>query len=293
VEDRIPVLLDTDPGSDIDDALAIAYLCKQPRCELVGITTVSGDTPKRAAIAEIVCRAYGREDVPIVAGARETFAYGVGQPNVPHYDPVAHLPHRSDYAPDQAVDYLRSTIRSRPGEIVLLSIGPFTNVALLLAIDPEIPSLLRSFVSMAGNFFQGYGNEWNCAVDPMATCAVAKRRAEQTWVGLDVTTKCTMTPDEVQARFATPPHDVILPMAKKWFEGASHITFHDPLAAALVFRPDLCTYQGGEVSVPYGQDELKHAGHTVLSNGEGPHQVAATVDRDAFFSEYFGVVGNG
>ena len=64
----VSVLLDTDPGSDIDDVLAIAYLLKQPRCEFVGITTVSGDTPKRAALAEMVCRAFGREDIPIVAG---------------------------------------------------------------------------------------------------------------------------------------------------------------------------------------------------------------------------------
>jgi len=66
--DRIPILLDTDPGSDIDDVLALAYLLRQPRCELVGVTTVTGDVAKRAAIVEVVCRAYGHPHVPIHLG---------------------------------------------------------------------------------------------------------------------------------------------------------------------------------------------------------------------------------
>jgi len=57
----IPVLLDTDIGSDIDDALALAYLLGQPRCELLGITTVSGRDPRiRASLADAVCRAQWR-----------------------------------------------------------------------------------------------------------------------------------------------------------------------------------------------------------------------------------------
>ena len=81
--DRIPVLLDTDIGSDIDDAVALAYLLRQPRCELVGITTVSGDVQKRAALAEVTCRAGGREDIPIHCGRRDVLLNGPGQPNVP------------------------------------------------------------------------------------------------------------------------------------------------------------------------------------------------------------------
>ncbi len=57
--DTLPVLLDTDIGSDIDDAVALAYLLRQPRCELLGITTVSGEPDKRAMLADAVCRAGG------------------------------------------------------------------------------------------------------------------------------------------------------------------------------------------------------------------------------------------
>jgi purine nucleosidase len=65
---RVPVLFDTDIGSDIDDAVALAYLLRQPRCELLGVTTATGDTGQRAALAEVICRAAGRNDVPIHAG---------------------------------------------------------------------------------------------------------------------------------------------------------------------------------------------------------------------------------
>ncbi len=72
--EAVKILLDTDPGSDIDDAIALAYLARHPDCELLGVTTVTGDVRRRAAIVEVVLRAFGREDVPIVAGASDVLA---------------------------------------------------------------------------------------------------------------------------------------------------------------------------------------------------------------------------
>src|ERR1041385_1683340 len=141
--ERIPLLLDTDAGSDIDDAVALAYLLRQPRCELLGIATVTGEVEKRDAICEIVARAAGRDDIPIHLGRREPLLDGPGQPHVPHYDAVAHLPHRLEREEHAAVGFMREQIRARPGEITLLTIGPYSNVALLFALDPEIPSLLK------------------------------------------------------------------------------------------------------------------------------------------------------
>src|SRR5688500_14567401 len=67
--ERIPLLLDTDIGTNVDDALALLYLLRQPRCELLGVTTVSGDVRRRAACAEAVCEDAGRADVPVRPGA--------------------------------------------------------------------------------------------------------------------------------------------------------------------------------------------------------------------------------
>lgn len=288
--DRICVLLDTDIGSDIDDAVALAYLLRQPRCELAGITTVSGDVAQRAACAQVICEAAGRGDVPIHCGASSVLLYGPGQPEAPQYRAIRSRPHRSDWPACTAVDFMRRTIRSRPGEVVLLSIGPLTNVALLFALDPEIPSLLRSLVSMAGVFYEPAQREWNCLVDPMATAMVYNARPPRHLsIGLDVTTKCTMPAEEVRRRFTGPLLSVVREMAEVWFTERPQIMFHDPLAAAVIFKPELCMYEDGLVSVPCDNDPGKQ-GHTLFATGgAAPHRVAQRVDVNGFFEEYFSV----
>lgn len=284
----IPVLLDTDIGSDIDDAVALAYLLKQPRCDLVGITTVTGDVAKRSAIAEAVCAAAGRRDIPIHAGAGKGLLHGVGQREVPQYAALAGKPHRKDWPAGTAVDFLRRTIRSRPGEITLLSIGPLTNLALLFALDPEIPSLLKAHVAMAGCFFDPMP-EWNCRVDPIATCmAYAARPPRCVSYGLDVTFKVQMEMDEVRRRFVPTPLNIVGELAEVWFKGSKKLTYHDPLAAACIFKPDLCAYEDGTIVVTPGPGEAE--GRTTFTPAPGgPHRVAKTVKPEAFFEEFFSV----
>src|SRR5687767_5814754 len=100
----------------------------EKRCELAGITTVTGDTGRRAALAQLLCDAAGQPTIPIHCGASTTLT-GPGQPHVPPYDAIKSLAHRTDWPSDTAVPFMAEAIRSRPGEIVLLSIGPMTNVA--------------------------------------------------------------------------------------------------------------------------------------------------------------------
>lgn len=80
------VLLDTDIGGDIDDALALAYLLKQPRCELLRITTVGGEPEKRAALASATCHAAGRAEMPIHVGASAPLLVAVSDQSAPHRD---------------------------------------------------------------------------------------------------------------------------------------------------------------------------------------------------------------
>ena len=65
------IILDTDIGGDIDDAICLAYLLKEPNCDLLGISVVCGEPEKRAAVADAICKAAGRT-VPIVAGLHTT-----------------------------------------------------------------------------------------------------------------------------------------------------------------------------------------------------------------------------
>ncbi|RYG38144.1 nucleoside hydrolase [bacterium] len=285
---REKVLLDTDPGSEIDDVLALAYLSRHPDCELLGVTTITGDTQRRAALAEIVLRDYGQPDVPVLAGMRETLAWGIAQPEVQHFDVMKNRPHRLDHRSD-AVDFMRQTIRSRPGEVTLVTIGPLTHAALLFALDPEIPSLLKGMVSMAGSFFRGEECEWNCEADPVASAMTFSRSLKHTVVGMDVAAPCFLNRDEARTRFSHPAFDAVRPMTERWFTEKKMVVFHDPLAAVSVFRPDLMRYRTGVVICP--EDEF---GRTRFEwTPEGPHHVAREVDPQAFFTEFFNIIERG
>jgi inosine-uridine nucleoside N-ribohydrolase len=207
--EKIKVLLDTDIGTDIDDALALAYLLKQERCELLGVTTVTGQARLRAELASAICRRAGRDDVPIHAGCEQAILIEMRQKAAEQAAVLGDWPRRRDFPPNTAVEFLRRTIRAHPGEVTLLTIGPLTNVALLFATDPEVPSLLAGLVLMCGRFFASMGGEWNAIGDPHATAVVfgagtQSRPPRLVSFGLDVTLRCQMLPDECRRRFAAP-----------------------------------------------------------------------------------------
>lgn len=298
----LPILLDTDIGSDIDDAVALAYLLRQPECDLLGITTVSGEARQRARLADAVCQAAGRTDVPIHVGTEAPLLVHQQQPRAPQAEALSGgaWPHR-EFTPDQtAIHFLRRVIRERPGEITLLAIGPLTNLALLFARDPEIPSLLKELVIMGGWFFERPQPEWNIRCDPHAAemvfaAPVPRLRA----VGIDVTQRCKMNADECRQRFtaAGGPLAPVADFAEVWFRHVSQITFHDPLAAAVLFEPSLCGWEEHHVDVELtspkrlGQTFPEwHDRHNSEQGTARPHQLAATVDTEAFFSHFFDVV---
>ncbi|MCW3100893.1 MAG: Inosine-uridine nucleoside N-ribohydrolase [Chthonomonadaceae bacterium] len=296
--ERMPVLLDTDIGSDIDDAVALAYLLRQPACELLGITTVSGEPERRASLADAVCQAGGHPDVPIHVGVANPLIVTQHQPRATQAEALsAAMPHRGFAQANTAIAFLRNTIRSRPGEITLLTIGPLTNIALLFAMDPDLPGMLRQLVMMGGRYHTRAANggltEWNILCDPHAAAMVFDAPIPRlVAVGLDVTEPCQLPRDECRARFtaAAGPLAPVAAMAEVWFRHAPHITFHDPLAAALIFEPSLCALQPYHIDVELTSPHLY--GLTLPLPGDPkPHLVAARVDPAAFFAHYFGVVG--
>ena len=142
----IPLLLDTDIGSDIDDAVCLAYLLANPSFDLLGITTVSGDTVQRAQLASVLCRIAGRR-IPIHPGRRRTLFDEEMQPHVPQARALDRWAHDTTFTQGEAVEFLRHTIRSRPGEITLLGIGPMSNLAALFAADEATPPASSSTTS--------------------------------------------------------------------------------------------------------------------------------------------------
>ena len=107
------ILLDTDIGSDIDDAVCLAYLLMQPECELMGITTVMGDTHKRAMLASALCRA-AEKTIPIYPGARTALYQFTTPLEVSQYQGLKNHPHDTVFPENQWLDFMRNTIRQNP-----------------------------------------------------------------------------------------------------------------------------------------------------------------------------------
>lgn len=289
------VLLDTDIGTDVDDAVALAYLLSHPDCELLGITTVTGEANKRASLASVLCQAAGKE-IPIYPGAEKPMQ---GEQRQLFAQQAAALPrwdHQADFPLNQAVDFLANTIRSHPGEVTLLTIGPLTNIGMLFSDHPDLPELLAGLVMMGGSFASDASAnervEWNMAGDPLASEVVYKAPVRlHRSLGLNVTQQVIMPAEAVREQFTAPLLKPVVDMAEIWFaQFYPSITFHDPLAAATIFEPDLCSYQQGTVQI----DSVDQPGRTIWQQQEhdGPHQVAMAVDVDRYFQHFFQIVGN-
>lgn len=199
------VLLDTDIGSDIDDAVCLAYLLSQPGCDLLGITTVSGEPKNRAMLASALCKA-ANKNIPIYPGTEKPLLVRQNQPFAPQAKALEHWEYEKEFPRNEAIEFLRRIIHKNPGEVTLLAIGPLTNIALLFSVDPVIPGLLKQLVIMGGVFTNCLANlphaEWNILCDPHAASIVYSAPVNiHKSIGLDVTCQVTMDKEEVKKRF--------------------------------------------------------------------------------------------
>lgn len=286
----IKVLLDTDIGSDVDDAICLAYLLANPACELLGITTVTGEAVERAKMASAQCK-MAKQDVPIYPGCERPIFVEQKQVTAPQATALTRWPHEKEFPKGEAIEFMRRTIRKHPGEVTLLAIGPLTNVAALFMADQEIPSLLRSLVLMNGMFTRRVANwgprEWNAFGDPAATGIVYQAPVKKFQaVGIDVTAGVTMPPEEVRKRFDVPMLRPVRDFAEVWFQHYPVMYFHDPLAAAVIFDDQICGFDRGKVDVELTSERL--AGYTYWkTDPQGPHEVALRVDGQRFFDHFF------
>jgi purine nucleosidase len=202
---RTRILFDTDPG--IDDAMALLMLARDARAELVGISTVFGNAPVdiTTANALALCHRFGI-DVPVARGAARPM---VSEPR--HFpvqihghdglgDVAAHPPHARAPEAADAASFICDLARRHGSELTLVAVGPLTNLAQALALDPELPRHVQRVVVMGGAFGTlGHGGnvtpvaEANVFCDPHAAAAVFGAAWPVTVVGLDVTHQVLMS----------------------------------------------------------------------------------------------------
>ena len=140
------IIIDTDIGTDIDDAFAVALALRSPEFKILGLTTASGDTEARARILDRMLGEVGRQDIPVAVGAPTMLPYGATV-DQHRYGETGHFARASHL---EAVAFLRDQIERNPGEITLVAIGPLTNIGALIDQHPDAFRKLKRVVIMGG-----------------------------------------------------------------------------------------------------------------------------------------------
>lgn len=187
---KIPVILDTDIGSDIDDTWALAMLLRSPELDLKYVTTSTGDTTYRAQIVAKMLEIAGRSDVKIGLGESQALF------NKPQARWVKDYPltKYSGMVYEDGIGAMIDLIMKSQDLVTLIAIGPLPTIAAALQREPRIATKVR-FVGMQGSIYQGYGGsstpmpeynvvqdvpaaksvftaEWAMTITPLDTCGL-------------------------------------------------------------------------------------------------------------------------
>jgi pyrimidine-specific ribonucleoside hydrolase len=251
------LIIDTDPG--VDDAFAIALACASPDVDLLGVTTVFGNVGLASTTRNAlrVLALYGREDVPVAAGADRPLVFAH-----PHRARYVHgedgLSDRSHLLPERATGVagtdavsLMATLLEQAAEpVTIVPIGPLTNIALLLAAHPAARAKIERLVIMGGGI--AFGNvtaaaEFNIWSDPEAARRVlAEEEVPTVLVPLDLTHRCAVDGAWLDSLAAGGPRGELLAeltaTTRRYYSesmGRDGIVIHDAVAMAEAISPGL------------------------------------------------------
>ncbi|WNY83552.1 ribonucleoside hydrolase RihC [Cronobacter dublinensis] len=291
---KTPIILDTDPG--IDDAVAIAAALFSPEIDLQLITTVAGNVSVEKTTRNVLqLLHFWQADVPVAQGAATPLTRPLrdaasihGESGMDGYDFPAHDRQTLNVPAFQAM-YER--LMASPEPLTLVTIGPLTNIALLLTHYPACTAKINRLVMMGGS--AGRGNftpnaEFNIAIDPEAAARVFESGIDIVMCGLDVTHQAVLTPDYLAALPALNRTGQLLHALFSHYRAGSMTTglrMHDLCAIAWLLKPELFTLKRCFVAVETRGDYT--AGTTVVDiegrlNRPANAQVALDIDVAAF-----------
>src|SRR5690242_15795419 len=258
------VIIDTDPG--VDDAFALLLAMRSPELKIEGLTPVAGNVPLELTLPNALrmVEIAGRTDIPVAAGAKVplvrrlvTAAYAHGENGLGG----AVFPEPKTKAIDEpAAQFIRRIVRKYPHEVTLITLGPLTNVAMALNLDPELAGMIRGLTMMGGSLSGGNitpAAEFNIYVDPEAARIVFQSGIPITMVGLDATRKTSLTEEHVRTLEAA-QNPVSQAAAKIGRNAINHNreqgflvgpNMHDSLAVAAFLDPSILKFKDYYVDV--------------------------------------------
>jgi purine nucleosidase len=252
---RIPVVIDTDIGDSIDDAFAVALALRSPELDIRLITTVTDDVTSRWRLAYKELGIFERSNIQIAAGASEPLMDPVHHGQSREFEVLTQRDPPPPAAGTSAADAIIQTVLMSPAKITIAAIGPLTNIALALKLNPAIKQNIERIVLMGGAYRTAQ-SEYNIQRDRIAAAIVFDSGVPITAVGLDVTLQCKLRPQDLdRLRVADDPASRFLMRLldlSKSETREDYPTLHDPLAIAAMFRPELIETAMGKVEVSIG-----------------------------------------
>jgi purine nucleosidase len=289
------VIVDTDVGTDIDDAFAIGLALASPDIQLLGITTTSGNVRLRARLVDRMLYETGQTRIPVAVGKASAGPFD------PSGKPIVYTQARwAEASPvaarrwPAATPFILNEIRRFPGQITLVCIGPLTNIAAVLRRDPATFRKLKRIVMMGGSIQVGFGDdgrppqpppvaEYNIVQDIRAAQTVFQAGVHIDMMPLD-STQIHLEEDRRDLLFAqgTPLTDALTLLYHEWAElnpWGKTPTLYDVVALAHVIDPALCPTQPMHVAVDA-------QGYTRLTPGVANVSVCLHAHQDALLAMF-------
>lgn len=275
------IIIDTDPG--IDDAMAIFLALRSPEVEVIGLTTIYGNVYTTLATRNALhlLEVAGRTDIPVAEGSHVTLtkgtklriadfvhgADGLGNQNFP--------PPNGKPIEESAASFLVNQAKANPGKITVVALGPLTNIALAIQMDPEFAKNIGQIILLGGSFaVNGNVNpaaEANIFGDPDAADVVFTSGADILAVGINVTHQVVLSGSDREklasskgkfAQYLTQILEVYFSYHHDAYN-TKGVYLHDPTTLLAAVDPSLVTCTEGAVRV---QTSGITRGLTVLYN---------------------------
>jgi purine nucleosidase len=304
-----PIVLDTDMGSDADDALCLALALAAPELEVLGVTCVGRESRLRAQIARRLVELAGQRHVPVYAGCRVPLLAGGGYNWFGHEGLGILEPGKEpEIEAVHAADALLELSLRRPG-LEIAAVGPLTNLALALAKDPDFAGRVSRLTVMGGHLrevsYRGqvfpFGVDYNLCSDPHASLLVLRSGIPTRLVTADVTLRTWLREADVQSlekagsplaqalaravRLWTPVQRRLLdPTPSDSFDNAAFL--HDPLTLACVYDESFCGFETLEVEPCISEGVFRTIERAEPSPETFPMRCATSVDAERFRAHF-------
>lgn len=287
------VILDTDIGTDVDDAFALAFLLGSPELTLDGVTVVYGDVDVRARLALRLLQASGHRHLPVALGRRQPLRPGLRAWWAGHESEVWDTSgvDLSQISSSGAEAFILEQIEKRRTDLALVAIGPLSNIGALARDCPRAFQSLDNLSMMGGNFMGVHGRsilpEHNFKSDPEAADIVLQSGAPARMVGINITKQTSLSRSHVKALRDIPTEAAqLLATAGEHYLNLcdrDSTPMHDSTAVAALTHPEIFTWR---TLHPRVQTEGSEAGVVTfkesLDPGAASVDVATDIDLEAF-----------